>query len=1348
MAIEAVRQVTGDVVELTGLRFKDVSIKTALVVPDTKEGIEVSLSILPVYESNLWQSTVWKWFQVSSYTPDYDDWVEHCTGYISIEYKTDPDPVENGREDEATTQAWKEAMAQGSETCQAPMDTGKVYDNFESIGLRYGNLFRNLSNISVSGEQMGTMLAESTTPDLASAMPKGYIHPHLIHPVTLDGMFVAGLVAICDHEGQKALKRPMVPTYVKEAWISADVGSRPGTNFSCYGKASMEAYDAYNFDVKCSDQPTGEARISLSGVRFTPISSEDASSDEDDMQQTTYGMDWRPDIDMLETSQFRDMVSVGSSGSDEPQRSLFEQLQLASALLITDALATLKDMPVTSLEGHLQKYYEWMKHITADIATNSLLHVSFDTWRKYSEDPKLKEELYRTVESSPDLDGELLIRLGSNIAGILRNEVDPLYVMFGEDDMMSQYYDELARHGDSAKDLDAYLSLMGDTSDGLEVLEVGAGTGAFTKLLLETLAPRSEDGEGTDSANKVAEFTFTDISPSFFSKAKEKLEQWEDILTFKKLDIGSDPTAQGFSAGKYDLIVANNVFHATPDLQATLENARIMLKPGGKLLVQEVTRPDIVWPSLIFGLLSGWWLSVEPLRKWCPLISPPQWDDFLRRSGYSGVDLEIPNSRFPEFAKLNTMISTAIEDGSKQGNQNGNDVLILCHDSDAQDGFVSEVKAELMQNLGVANCSLLRPSELNGKYTSSTICLSLLEIENPALVDISEDDFLNIRDLLSKCKRLLWVTADPKARPEFNMSIGVVRTIRWERDAESLNFITLGTPGVSSSSPTKPILDSISKIFRRQFMSGQTKNANSEYLLRDGLIYTNRVINHPKATNFLRSQFSTASPEMIPWKEVGRPVKLQNMSPGLLNKLQWVTDTASTAPLGDTDVEIDIRAVGLNFVDLLTVMGEVPGDVIGREAAGVITKAGSGVDHLQPGDRVVYLSDTHRKGTFQSHARADKSLVTKIPDDMSFSIAAGLPVIYATVIYSLTNVGRLVSGERILIHSAAGGVGQAAIQYAKAIGAEVFATVSSTDKVEFLMKEYGIPKSHIFSSRNMSFVNGIMRMTENSGVDLVLNSLSREALRQTWECVAPFGRFIEIGKKDLQAGGKLDMTPFLKNITFTGVDLLSLAEHRPKVVGELLSETMRLWSENKIKEASPTTVMSYSQLESGLRLLQSGKNMGKIVFTPDENEMVPVIPEIQAKHEFGPDGSYLLAGGLGGLGRSLAHWLVSRGAKNLIFLSRTGKVTEPVQDMISSLDVKGCRVKIFACDVSDINSLRSVLEECQQSLPPIKGCIQLSMVLKVSKLNLCVSILKTVGSNNIAGWCLREYAAHRLDSGS
>ena len=1318
MVIEAVRQVTGEVVEITGLRLKDVSIKTALVIPDTKEGVEVSLSILPVNESNHWQSTVWKWFQISSYTPAYDDWVEHCSGYISIEYTTPPDPVENGREAEATAIAWKETMDQGERTCQTPIDVGRLYDNFETIGLKYGTLFRNLSDVHVSGQRMGSIMGGSKTPELAIAMPKGYIQPHLIHPVTLDSMFVAGLVAICDHGGQSVLKRPMVPTFIKEAWISADVNSQAGTDFRCYGKASLEAYDAYSFDMKGSDGPTGQARISLSGVRFTPISAENASLS--DTQQIGYAMDWMPDINMLQTSEFRDLVSIETPPvpSELPQ-SLFEQLQLASALLITDALFELKATPVTSLEGHLQKYYEWMEHLTAELITNSVLHVPFDTWRKYAEEPSLKEELYRAVERSPDLDGELLIRLGSKIAGVLRNEIDPLYLMFGEDDLMSRYYEELSLNGDSAKDLDTYLSLMGDNCDGLEILEVGAGTGAFTKLLLNTLAPRSADEENTGSACKIAQFTFTDISPGFFSKAKEKLEQWEDILTFKKLDIGSDPTTQGFSAGKYDLIIANNVFHATPDLQATLENARCMLKPGGKLMVQEVTRPDIVWPSLIFGLLPGWWLSAEPIRRWCPLLTIPQWDGFLRRSGFSGIDIEIPNSRYPKFTKISSMISTAVEDHSDEGVHQGFDVLILCHDLDAEHDLVSEIKAEITQNLGVANCTLVRPCELSGKDTTNTICLSLLELENPVLFDIGEDDFKNIRDFLSTCKRLLWVTADPIAQPAFNMSTGVIRTIRWERDAESPNFITLAAAG-SNSSSAKSLVDSISKIFRYQFMSGQTKHRNAEYLLRNGLTYTNRIVNHPKATSFLRSQFSTPTPEMIPWENVGRPVKLQNMAPGLLNKLQWVDDTSFTAPLGDSEVEIDVRAVGLNFVDLLTVMGEVPGDVIGREAAGIITRTGSSVEQLHPGDRVVYLSDSHRKGTFQTHGRADQSLVTRIPDDMSFTDAAGLPVIYATVIYSLTHVGRLAAGERILIHSAAGGVGQAAIQYSKAIGAEIFATVSSAEKMEFLMGEYGIPEDHIFSSRSTTFVAGIKRMTQNSGVDLVLNSLSREALRQTWECVAPFGRFIEIGKKDLQAGGKLDMTPFIRNITFAGVDLLSLAEARPRVIQELLSETMRLWTEKKIKGAHPTTVLGYSQLEAGLRMLQSGKNTGKIVFAPNKQEIVPVIPEIQIPYRFEPNASYVLAGGLGGLGRSIAQWMASRGARHLIFLSRTGKITLPVQDMISSLEIKGCETRIFACDVTDIAALRSVFEECRQTLPPVKGCIQCSMVLKVSDSNFPV----------------------------
>jgi NADPH:quinone reductase-like Zn-dependent oxidoreductase/SAM-dependent methyltransferase len=1305
MAAEAARQVTGEVVELTGLRFKDISIKTALVVPDTKEGVEVSLSLLPVNESNLWQSVVWKWFRISSYNPSYDDWVEHCSGYISVEYvKSPPDPVDSGRERGAETQAWKTLMDQGVQVCQTPRDAGGIYANLDMIGLKYGPVFRNLSNVTVSGQRLGMTAGGARTPNLAETMPKGYIHPHLVHPATLDSFFVAGLIAIADHEGRDILRFPLVPTFIKEAWISTDTDSSAGARFRYYGKATAEAYNAYNFEMKCLDASADQPRMSLAGVRFTPLMGETASLG--DSEKFGYTVDWVPDVNMLRTSEFRDQLTVEPALSYKEQQDVFEQLQLASLLLITDALRVLNEAPPSSYEGYLETFYEWMKRGAADLLTGSVPHVTVDIWRKYSEDEKLKAELYQTVAEGSH-EGKLLIRLGVELAAVVQGKIDPLYLMFGQDDLMPRYYEEITRQGDSAKSLNRFLSLMGDNFEGLEILEVGAGTGGFTKVLLNTLAPVPEaDADDAETSGKIAQYTFTDISPSFFSKAKEALEPWKDLLAFQKLDISTDPTTQGFSAAKYDVIIANNVLHATPDLQKTLQHCRLMLKPGGKLVITEGTRPDLIWPSLKFGLLPGWWLSAEPDRKWCPLLYTPQWDDYLRRSGFSGLDLEIPNSRYPEFAKLTTMVSTAVQDSEGKREDK---VVILCQPS----GVAHDLGSELVQALGIPNCTLMQPSELDGKDLTNAICVSLLELENPILPSLSEDHFQRIRNLLSTCKRLLWVTGDPAAEPKFSMSTGIIRTIRWERDADSPNLITLAAGDFDPSAPQQ-LVDAISKIFGLQFMTDQTRHKNAEYLVRNGLTYTGRIVRHPKATGFFSSQFSTPTPEMTLWKDIGRAVKLQNSTPGALNQLHWVTDTAAAAPLDDSEVEIDVRAVGLNFVDLLSVMGEALGDVIGREAAGVITRVGAGVENFKPGDRVVYLADSPKKGTFQSLGRANQYLVASIPDEMSFSIAAGLPVIYATVIYSLKNVGRLAAGEKILIHSAAGGVGQAAIQYSKEIGAEIFATVSTTEKREFLTTEYGIPEDHIFSSRDYSFVKGIMRMTGNEGVDVVLNSLSRDYLRLSWECVAPFGRFIEIGKKDLLAAGKLDMTPFLRNIMFAGVDLVSLAGSKPKIIRELLDETVRLWVANKIKGAYPTTTLTYSQLEPGLRMLQSGNTIGKVVFIPDESDIVPVISDVQTPYQFQPDASYVLAGGLGGLGRSLASWMVSRGAKHLIFLSRTGNITRPVQEMVSSLEGKGCKIRIFKCDVSDATSLRTVLEECAQTLPPIKGCVQGSMVLKVS----------------------------------
>lgn len=221
---------------------------------------------------------------------------------------------------------------------------------------------------------------------------------------------------------------------------------------------------------------------------------------------------------------------------------------------------------------------------------------------------------------------------------------------------------------------------------------------------------------------------------------------------------------------------------------------------------------------------------------------------------------------------------------------------------------------------------------------------------------------------------------------------------------------------------------------------------NGEYMLQDGRLLTSRLREAPRADEYLKSTLyrSEAVPTLA--KDAGRPIKLTTTVPGLLEKLEWVTDETYYEPLSETEVEIEIKAVGLNFRDLMIAMGEHTAYSMGSEAAGVITRVGSKVVDFAPGDRVVYICGLDHVGCMHTYGRLNQATVAKIPDGLSFEMASGLPVVYATVIYSLRETGHLMSGESILIHAAAGGVGQAAIRYAQHIGAEVFATVSTTEK--------------------------------------------------------------------------------------------------------------------------------------------------------------------------------------------------------------------------------------------------------------------------------------------------------------
>ncbi|KAL7929253.1 hypothetical protein V8C35DRAFT_331780 [Trichoderma chlorosporum] len=411
---------------------------------------------------------------------------------------------------------------------------------------------------------------------------------------------------------------------------------------------------------------------------------------------------------------------------------------------------------------------------------------------------------------------------------------------------------------------------------------------------------------------------------------------------------------------------------------------------------------------------------------------------------------------------------------------------------------------------------------------------------------------------------------------------------------------------------------------------------------------------------------------------------LDTSSPGSLSALHIATDPVWARPMAENEVEVEIRAVGLNFRDVLIIMGEHVAACLGNEAAGYVSRIGSKVTNVKVGDRVFYMNGLIDGGCLKTFGRQSADVVVKLPGSVSFEDTASLPCVYLTAIHGLYDIAQLSEGETVLIHAAA----------ANLVGAEVFATVSTPEKWDLLINEYGVKKDHIFSSRDLSFVKGIMRMTNNRGIDVILNSLSGDALLASLDVPAPFGRFIEIGKKDAQSNGRTDLSPLLRQTVMASVDLTTIMNYKLKKLGQLITETVRLFAEGKLRLAKPTRVMDCTQIEEAFRSLQSGKSMGKTVFKPSPTDIVPIIPEKTTPLRFDQNASYVLAGGLGGLRRSIAHWMASRGAKHLVFISRSGAASESAQELVQELEATGCN--------------------CKTNLPEIKGCVQGSMVLKDS----------------------------------
>ena len=449
-----------------------------------------------------------------------------------------------------------------------------------------------------------------------------------------------------------------------------------------------------------------------------------------------------------------------------------------------------------------------------------------------------------------------------------------------------------------------------------------------------------------------------------------------------------------------------------------------------------------------------------------------------------------------------------------------------------------------------------------------------------------------------------------------------------------------------------------------------------------------------------------------------------------LDRIRWMP--IERRPPGPGQVEIAVAATGLNFRDVMWGLSVLPdemleaglaGPALGLECAGHIVATGANVEGLDSGDAVVAITG----GAFATHVTVDTRTVARVPAGLPLEAAVTIPVAFLTAYYALVTCAGLTRGEWVLIHGGAGGVGLAALQVARWRGARVIATASSVEKRDLAA---ALGAEHVFDARAHGFVDGVRRAT-GGGVAVVLNSLSGEAMELTVGLLAPFGRFVELGKRDFLANTHIGLRPFRDNLTYFGVDLDQLMLAQPDKSRRLFNEVIELIAD---REFSPLPYRTFRAREfiDAMRLMQQSGHVGKIVITPPEASELGIAPRRRFKPA--PDKSYLVTGGCGGFGLATARWLAERGARHLVLAGRSGAANPEARDALASLAASGVNVHAEVLDVANSAAVEKLIQKIGRTLPPLAGVFHAAMVLDDALIaNLDAERLKKVLAPKVTG---------------
>jgi acyl transferase domain-containing protein/NADPH:quinone reductase-like Zn-dependent oxidoreductase/SAM-dependent methyltransferase len=1221
-------------------------------------------------------------------------WELHATGEISLVTSGDrvPEPVD---------------IAEIQRRCNQKVETETFYESLRLRGVEFGSDFKGLTELwKRDAEAIGSI-------QIAGSLLAG-TEPYRIHPAFLDACLQPVAALLPDASAATYLPHRL-ESFKLFIPPPDQVWSHIALRHSVGGDNDAVVADIDVFDDE------GQKVCEVRGLVLRQARRDDiVSSEQENLQDWLYELAWE------ETPRRITAVAQSAAFLPGPAR-IADELQyrqdpgleqFASLLPRLEALSTqyfrqvLAELGWSTQEQHrfttesiardlrvLPRYHRLLARMFEMLAEDGYVAQEGSEW-KVLRTPLITDpegELATLLKEYPACSTELTLtgRCGRQFAKAMRGEIEPLELLFPDgslSDIAKLYKDSpyFSFYNQLMQQVVSEAAIKLTVARPLRILEIGAGTGSATSYVLSQLPPER------------TEYVFTDLSTLFLSKARETFAAYP-FVSYRVLDIEKDPSQQGFDLHSFDVVIAANVLHATADLAQTLENIQTLLCPEGLLLLLEATRP-LRFTDMIVGLTEGWWrFTDKEIRSSHALLSEEKWRELLSARGFSEVAISperdgsdvlsnqklilargphaVPKSEAAPAKRGKWLV---IGDGSGAGSSlekvlksrgeectfvsSGTDferLLAECRDESPLD--------EVVYLLPISDASISSDEWQMVKQNIRTGCETLLHLVS-ALVSGGTSRAKNLRIVTRGAQPVDSETS--LAQLHQSPIAALSKTIALEYPELHCTHVDLDPVGTD---------DEIEELLAE--FSDSDDNKERLIAFRGQRRFVTRLVQSDAVSReALKAQ----------GEDLKRPYQLTISSPGVLDNLCLNVSERRAPEKGE--VEIEVLATGLGFRDVLIALGQYPGasQTFGYECAGKIVRVGPDAAPFHVGQRVIAVGP----GSFDSFLTISTDQIAPVPQPLCYEEAATIPSAFLTAHYALCRLAGISASDKVLIHAAAGGVGLAAVQLAQCAGAEIFATAGTPEKRAYL-KSLGV--AHVMDSRSLDFAREIMDITGGRGVDVVLNCLAGGFIEKSFSVLAVNGRFLEIGKTGIW--DESQVAQLNRNLSYFQIDLAGEFEKSPGLVHSLFDDLLPDFTNGLLKPL-PRKTFPIGEATAAFRFMAQARHMGKIVLShPRGGARARAVPsDGEGKILLRPDGTYLITGGLSGLGLLTAQWMCERGARHLVLMSRRAP-SEAAVAAIRSMEEQGAHITIARGDVADRAYLVELFASFGRSLPPLRGIV-------------------------------------------